>query len=99
MNHLGLFEGIGGFSLAVRWIGWKTIAWCEKDEFCTPQKSDGYKTTSNSHQKNLNMLAPVGSNSQLNPQFVAEMMGFPPDWTLSPFLSGEANPSNPMETQ
>ncbi|MFK7948140.1 MAG: DNA cytosine methyltransferase [Saprospiraceae bacterium] len=34
MNHLGLFEGIGGFSLAARWMGWKTIAWVEKDIFC-----------------------------------------------------------------
>jgi DNA (cytosine-5)-methyltransferase 1 len=33
MNHLGLFEGIGGFSLAARWMGWKTIAWCEWNEF------------------------------------------------------------------
>ena len=28
MNHLGLFEGIGGFSLAARWMGWDTVAWC-----------------------------------------------------------------------
>ena len=34
MKHLGLFEGIGGFSLAARWMGWKTVAWCEWDEFC-----------------------------------------------------------------
>jgi DNA (cytosine-5)-methyltransferase 1 len=33
MNHLGLFEGIGGFSLAARWMGWKTVAWCEWNEF------------------------------------------------------------------
>lgn len=33
MNHLGLFEGIGGFSLAARWAGWQTLAWCEWDEF------------------------------------------------------------------
>lgn len=32
-NHLGLFEGIGGFSLAARWMGWETIAWCEWNEF------------------------------------------------------------------
>lgn len=32
-THLGLFEGIGGFSLAARWIGWKTLAWCEWNEF------------------------------------------------------------------
>lgn len=34
MKHLGLFEGIGGFSLAARWLGWKTIAWCEWDKNC-----------------------------------------------------------------
>lgn len=34
MKHLGLFEGIGGFSLAAHWMGWETKAWVEKDEFC-----------------------------------------------------------------
>lgn len=34
MKHLGLFEGIGGFSLAARWMGWETIAWCEINPFC-----------------------------------------------------------------
>lgn len=33
MNHLGLFEGIGGFSLAARWMGWKTKAWVEINPF------------------------------------------------------------------
>jgi len=33
MNHLGLFEGIGGFSLAARWMGWNTVAWCEINPF------------------------------------------------------------------
>lgn len=32
-THLGLFEGIGGFSLAAKWIGWQTLAWCEWNEF------------------------------------------------------------------
>ena len=31
----------------------------------------------------------TGKIFQLNPQFVAEMMGFPTDWTESPFQSGE----------
>lgn len=34
MKHLGLFEGIGGFSLAARWMGWETVAWCEYDKKC-----------------------------------------------------------------
>ncbi|MFY8160230.1 MAG: hypothetical protein ACOVNU_02790 [Candidatus Kapaibacteriota bacterium] len=34
-----------------------------------------------------------GKTSQLNPQFVLEMMGFPTDWTLLPFLNGETNQS------
>lgn len=34
MKHLGLFEGIGGFSLAARWMGWETVAWCEINERC-----------------------------------------------------------------
>jgi len=38
-------------------------------------------------------------NSQLNPQFVAEMMGFPTDWTELPFLNGEQNQSKDTATQ
>ena len=34
LSHLGLFEGIGGFSLAARWMGWETVAWCEWNPFC-----------------------------------------------------------------
>ena len=34
MLHIGLFEGIGGFALAAKWIGWKTVFACEIDELC-----------------------------------------------------------------
>ena len=34
MIHIGLFEGIGGFSLAARWMGWPTVYGCEIDPFC-----------------------------------------------------------------
>lgn len=34
VKHLGLFEGIGGFSLAARWMGWETVAWVEINPFC-----------------------------------------------------------------
>jgi hypothetical protein len=42
---------------------------------------------------------PTGKTSQLSPQFVMEMMGFPTDWTLLPFLNGETNPSKQEVTQ
>jgi hypothetical protein len=34
----------------------------------------------------------TGTTSQLNPQFVAEMMGFPPNYLELPFLSTETSP-------
>lgn len=34
MKLLDLFAGIGGFSLAAHWMGWETVAFVEKDEFC-----------------------------------------------------------------
>jgi hypothetical protein len=43
-------------------------------------------------------LLEAGTTSQLNPQFVLEMMGFPPNWTELPFLNGETNQSKPPET-
>jgi len=46
----------------------------------------------------LSIAVAGGSNSQLNPRFVAEMMGFPPNWTELPFQSGEQNQSKDMET-
>jgi DNA-cytosine methyltransferase len=41
---------------------------------------------------------PTGKTSQLNPRFVAEMMGFPPNWTELPFLNGGQNPLKVTET-
>lgn len=31
---LDLFSGIGGFSLGLHWAGFRTIGFCESDEFC-----------------------------------------------------------------
>jgi len=44
-------------------------------------------------------FAQGGKTSQLNPRFVAEMMGFPKNWTASPFQNGEENQLKPTETQ
>lgn len=34
MIHLDLFAGIGGFSLAAKWMGWHTSAYVEREPFC-----------------------------------------------------------------
>ena len=39
------------------------------------------------------------NSQQLNPQFVAEMMGFPVNWTALPFLNGETKALKPWEMQ
>ena len=44
-------------------------------------------------------LIPTSKTSQLSPLFVEEMMGFPENWTASPFQNGETSQLKPMETQ
>ena len=34
ITMLDLCSGIGGFSVAAGWLGWRTVAFCESDEFC-----------------------------------------------------------------
>lgn len=43
-------------------------------------------------------FAQTGRSFQLNPLFVAEMMGFPVSWTVLPFLSGGSSPLKDTET-
>jgi DNA (cytosine-5)-methyltransferase 1 len=33
-THLDLFSGIGGFAIACRWAGFRTIGFCEIDRYC-----------------------------------------------------------------
>ena len=68
----------------------------------TPMASDcGEKITGLKNQDSLVKMTReiTGKPSQLSPQFVMEMMGFPTDWTLLPFLNGETNQSKQEETQ
>jgi hypothetical protein len=71
----------------------------------TPTVNEGKNATFPESQINRSSLIgelmktqDIGKTSQLNPLFVLEMMGFPPDWTTLPFLSGETNQSKQPET-
>ena len=70
----------------------------------TPTAQDFKRRGPNSKQQGISNIenyiisAKDGKTSQLNPRFVAEMMGFPPNWTELPFLNGETNLSKDMET-
>ena len=68
----------------------------------TPMASDcGEKVTGLETQDSLTKRARqiTGQTSQLSPQFVMEMMGFPTDWTLLPFLNGDKSQLKQEETQ
>tara|TARA_B100000678_G_C18105501_1_gene460615 strand:+ start:50 stop:814 length:765 start_codon:yes stop_codon:yes gene_type:complete len=59
----------------------------------TPNAMEGKKITGKENQDSLTKRARslTGKTSQLNPQFVAEMMGFPTGWTELPFQNGATN--------
>jgi hypothetical protein len=71
----------------------------------TPTASDQYSGTpilSENYPRETDLKhyvsQQIGKTSQLNPRFVAEMMGFPHNWTELPFQSGEQNLSKDTET-
>lgn len=45
MNHLDLFAGIGGFSLAAQWMGWETVAQVEWDGWCQKVLAKNFPNT------------------------------------------------------
>lgn len=61
----------------------------DKNTGTTKERKDGASRMSDLKH---NIAHQYGRNSQLNPRFVAEMMGFPVDWTVLPFLNGGKNP-------
>jgi hypothetical protein len=53
------------------------------------QESDKITGKENQDSMTKRVREATGKTSQLSPQFVEEMMGFPKGWTASPFQSGE----------
>jgi hypothetical protein len=60
---------------------------------------EGHNPMTNSLKDAMNFIEQTSKCSQLAPQFVLEMMGFPTDWTLLPFLNGEQSQSKQEGTQ
>jgi hypothetical protein len=58
----------------------------------------GHNPMTNSLKDAVNYIEETLKCSHLNPLFVEEMMGFPKNWTTSPFLNGEKNQSKLTET-
>jgi len=54
----------------------------------TPQAED-WKGSKKKRKGNTQLTETIGVSSQLNPRFVAEMMGYPPNYTELPFQGGE----------
>lgn len=66
----------------------------------TPLAEEHDKITGKENQDSLTKRARLqtGKTSQLSPLFVEEMMGFPKNWTASPFQSGDEKASKPTGT-
>ena len=60
----------------------------------TPTAAEGYKVSRKEIQDSLTkrVRAQIGKPFRLSPRYVAEMMGYPSDWTELPFQSGGGNP-------
>lgn len=56
----------------------------------TPQATDYKRGLKSENQQSVGRSLGL-TGSQVNPQYVAEMMGFPNDWTVLPFLNGDQN--------
>jgi DNA-methyltransferase (dcm) len=69
----------------------------------TPRASDKNKHWKTENWKGDDLGSQMneiyGTRSHLSPLFVEEMMGFPENWTASPFQNGAMSQLKPMETQ
>lgn len=67
MIHIGLFEGIGGFSLASSWMNWNTLVTCEIGEF--QRKVLKYYWPDAYHHRDIHDLNYETINNELSKRF------------------------------
>ncbi len=67
MIHIGLFEGIGGFSLAASWMGWETYATCEINPFA--QRVLNHYWPKAYHHGDIKTLSYTKINEELSKRF------------------------------
>jgi DNA (cytosine-5)-methyltransferase 1 len=55
-THIDLFSGIGGFALAAKWAGFRTIAFCEIDKYCQKILAKNFLSDTTCEQAHIELL-------------------------------------------
>jgi len=87
MIHFGLFEGIGGFSLAASWMGWQTYLTCEINPFA--QQVLRYYWPNAYHHGDIKTLTYEKINTELTKRFGDE-------WRNQPIILTGGFPCQPF---
>lgn len=77
MNHLDLFSGIGGFSIAARNTGWPTIGFCEIEPFCIQVLERRFDC-----DRWFSLPGFVDSGKAAGLDRIEELVGLAPDWIV-----------------
>lgn len=81
LTHLDLFSGIGGFALAARWTGFRTVGFCEIEPYAQrviiknfgavmadASRTDVSERSVKSDQKRRKMVSQIRSSNELRPE-------------------------------
>ncbi len=77
MNHLDLFSGIGGFSIAARNVGWPTIGFCEIEPFCIEVLTRRFDS-----DRWFSLPGSFDSGKAAGLERLEELVGLAPDWLV-----------------
>jgi DNA (cytosine-5)-methyltransferase 1 len=87
--HIGLFEGIGGFTLAAKWAGWTSPLACEIDTFCQKVLTKNFPEMI--LHGDIHTLTYESINSQLSGKYGA-------DWRTDDIIITGGFPCQPFST-